>query len=173
MYKSQHISSFTIGGLQMKQVFSFFLLFLFILTPIFAQDVESEKEAIKNVINESYADGLCNYGDLEAINKGFHPAFTLMGVGGNNQLWKHPIYNWAETSVKNKKEKPTPPEKWVTLKFPFVDVSGNAAVAKVAFYEGERLAYYDYLSLYKFEEGWKIITKIFYALPKDEDEKEK
>ena len=125
------------------------------------------------VLTDKEIDEFAANGDMEAIMKGFHPGFNLMGVGQNNQLWKYPLYNWAESNAKRIAEKPTPPEEWVTLKFPFIDIEGNAAVAKIAFYEGERLAYYDYLSLYKFEEGWKIITKIFYALPKDETKKEK
>jgi len=35
-------------------------------------------------------------------------------------------------------------------------------MAKIDFYVGDKLTYVDYISLYKFEEGWKMVNKIFY-----------
>jgi hypothetical protein len=43
-----------------------------------------------------------------------------------------------------------------------VDVTGDAAVAKFEFYVGIKLAYVDYQFLYKFADGWKIVSKIFH-----------
>jgi len=42
-----------------------------------------------------------------------------------------------------------------------VDVVGNAGIAKIEFYKGEKLAYTDFLSLYKFNDGWKLVAKIY------------
>jgi hypothetical protein len=53
----------------------------------------------------------------------------------------------------------------VSVKFLNIDVEGTAAVAKVEFYTGNTLRYIDFLSLYKFESGWKIVGKIFYQIP--------
>ncbi len=53
-----------------------------------------------------------------------------------------------------------------TVKFLFIDVSGNAAVAKIEFLEGESLNYIDYLFLIKFDDGWKIVSKIAHPVPK-------
>jgi hypothetical protein len=46
-----------------------------------------------------------------------------------------------------------------------VDVTGNVAISKIEFYEGGKKKFIDYLSLIKFEDGWKIVSKIFYAIP--------
>lgn len=46
-----------------------------------------------------------------------------------------------------------------------IDVSGNAAVAKIILdYPSTRFV--DYMSLLKIDGDWKIVTKIFYAEPK-------
>ncbi len=50
------------------------------------------------------------------------------------------------------------------MEFPLIDVTGNAAVAKVKFMVGDRHVYTDYLSLLRFTEGWKIVNKIYTSL---------
>ncbi|MFA8433245.1 MAG: nuclear transport factor 2 family protein [Marinifilaceae bacterium] len=37
---------------------------------------------------------------------------------------------------------------------------------KVVFYKGNAPLFTDYLSLYKFNDGWKIVNKIYYRHPK-------
>ena len=78
---------------------------------LFAQsneDTETEKAAIKKVIQDAYADGFANNGDIEAMNKGFHPGFAILGIN-NNSLWIYPIYRWTETVKHKKKEGKYPP----------------------------------------------------------------
>jgi len=135
---------------------------------LFAQD-EDQKELIKNVIQSAYVDGLCNNADADAVNKGFHPGFTLLGVGNGNIMWSYPIYSWMESAKNGKKKglKYSFQNELTTIKFLFIDVSGTAAVAKIEFYEGNVLKFIDYLSLLKFEDGWKIVSKTFYSLPQE------
>jgi hypothetical protein len=45
-----------------------------------------------------------------------------------------------------------------------VDVAAYAAVAKVQVYKGTTHFSTDYMLLYRFEEGWRIVSKIF-AIP--------
>jgi hypothetical protein len=146
-----------------------FLSFAFLAAQ--EQDIEKEKELIKEVIQSAYVDGLCNNADVEAVNLGFHPGFTLLGVGKGNTMWKNPIYNWIEYA-KDGKEKGLQysfQNELTTIKFQFIDISGTAAVAKIDFSEGDDLKYIDYLSLLKFEDGWKIVTKTFYSIPEEKE----
>ncbi len=131
------------------------------------QDILKDKELIKQVIQKAYVDGLCNNADVKAINRGFHPGFNLLGVGKGNTMWKYPIYSWVESAIDGKKNKHkySFQDKLTTIKFKFVDVTGNAAVAKIDFYEGDKKKFVDYLSLLKFKDGWKLVTKTFYKLP--------
>ncbi len=132
---------------------------------------DSEKDAIIKVIQTSYIDGLQNKGSVEDINAGFHPGFELLGVN-NNALTKWPIYSWVQYHENKLKDDPSPVknEERVTAKFPIIDVTGNAAVVKLEYFKGKKHVYTDYLALYKFEEGWKIVNKIYY---KHEEKKEK
>ncbi|HPE56625.1 MAG TPA: nuclear transport factor 2 family protein [Bacteroidales bacterium] len=145
------------------------LLFLFAFLPVmtFAQD-DSDEAAIKQVIQSAYVDGLQNKGPVEDIEAGFHPGFELLGVR-NDELTKWPIYSWIQYHENKLEEDPTPPtaEEKVTCEFPLIDVTGTAAIAKIELYRGGEKIYTDYLSLYKFEEGWEIVSKIYFKHPKE------
>ena len=124
---------------------------------------EEDTEAIKKVITTAYVNGLQNKGPVADIEAGFHPGFELLGVR-NDELTKWPIYSWVEYHQKRLEEDPGPPkdEDIVSSKFPMIDVTGSAAIAKVELYKGGKIIFTDYLSLYKFEEGWRIVSKIYY-----------
>jgi hypothetical protein len=152
-----------------KLILLFVLLFSSTIILLAQEEVQKEKELIKQVVQSAYVDGLCNNADVEAINKGFHPGFALMGAGKGNTMWKYPIYNWVENAKAGKERgfKYSFQNELTTIKFLFVDVAGNVATAKIEFYEGSDAKFIDYLSLIKFEAGWKIVSKIFYKLPKE------
>ena len=132
---------------------------------IAAQDAEQEKEAIKKVIQTAYVEGLQNEGDIDKIDSGIHPDFDLLGIGKNNSMWKYSIKNWKAKTVKKVEEGDLPRKgDQVSVVFKNIDITGNAAMAKIDFYIGEKLTYVDYISLYKFEEGWMMVNKIFYKM---------
>ena len=145
-------------------VFILVFLLMFSLTWSEKSNIEKEKSAIKKVILSAYRDGICNVGDIEAIKNGFHPGFNLLGMG-KDDLWKLPIYSWIKSVEKKKKEGKFPAKVKVGFKFLLIDVVGTAAVVKIGFYKGKKLTYTDYLSLYKFPDGWKIVNKIFFKHP--------
>ena len=134
-----------------------------------SQSVEEEQEAIKQVIQTAYVEGLQNEGDAAKIDAGFHPGFNLLGTGKGDQIWKLPIYTWKDMALADVKsgKKPKSAEETVTVNFLTVDVTGTAAAVKLEFLVGGKKTYVDYISLYKFESGWKIVSKIFYKLPED------
>jgi hypothetical protein len=146
----------------MKKIILFALMFSAVI--VNAQDKEKDKEAIKNVIQTAYVDGLQNEGDTLKIDSGIHPDFNLLGIGKDNSMWAYSITDWKANVVKKLKEGELPKsgDDFVTVKFTNIDITGTAAVAKIEFYVGENLTYVDYIALYKFDEGWKMINKIFY-----------
>lgn len=146
----------------MKKLAIILILAIIVPAGLYAGD-DSDKEAIKKVITSAYVNGLQNKGPVADIEAGFHPGFNLLGVN-NNSLTKWPIYSWVEYHEKKLKEDPNPPEgdEVTTAKFPLIDVTGNAAVVKIELYKGGKQIFTDYLSLYKFEEGWKVVSKIYY-----------
>jgi hypothetical protein len=143
------------------------VIFLILISlPVISQNNDAEIEAIKNVIQTAYVEGLQNEADIDKIDKGFHPDFNLLGIEEGNKMWKLSIEDWKKRVIKGKEEGkyPKADDKKVSIKFLFVDVTGNAAVAKFEFYVGDELKYIDYQSLYKFEDGWKIVVKTFHKM---------
>lgn len=134
---------------------------LFVIICLTAFSQENDKEIIKKVIIESYQDGIGNNGDVEAVKKGFHPGFNLLIMKNNNTLENLPIYTWIELIKQKHDAGKYPSKEKITFKFPFIDVCGTAAVAKIEFFVGDYHRFTDYVSLYKFKEGWKIVNKIY------------
>lgn len=141
--------------------YSSILFLIFIFTTVVAKAQTTDMDAIKELINKAYIEGLHNGGNLDETRKGFHPGFDLL-ILKNNQMEKLPIYNWIESSEKRRKENPTPPAIKTTVNFVNIDITGTSAVAKIELLREGKLIFTDYLSLYKFEEGWKVVGKIYF-----------
>jgi hypothetical protein len=155
----------------MKKLAIVFLVLIMSLQS-FAQ--HSDEEAIKQVIQTAYVEGLQNEGDLEKIDSGIHPGFNLLGIGKSNpdegltdQMWNLSIDDWKQKTQKRKEEGlyPRTGKDQVSIKFLNIDITGTAAVAKIEFYVGDEKTFVDYISLYKFDSGWKMVNKIFYRFP--------
>jgi hypothetical protein len=127
--------------------------------PLFAGD---EEAAVKETIINAYVRGIHIDRDIDAIRKGFHPAFTMF-IRNGEDVRTLSIDDWITSIEKSKEKNPDPPAWKVTSDIPVVSVSGDAAVAKVMIYRDEKLIYSDYMSLYRFEDGWKIVGKIYYS----------
>ncbi|KAF0128649.1 MAG: hypothetical protein FD155_3098 [Bacteroidetes bacterium] len=126
-----------------------------------AQQTEQDREAIRRVIQESYVQGIHNKAGIELVEKGFHPGFEMLGVQ-DGLLTRYPIYSWIETLKKTMGQTPASE---ITSEIPFVDVAGDAAVARVELFKEGKHLFTDYMSLYRFQEGWKIVAKIYYRIP--------
>jgi len=137
------------------------IVMMFSSLTIYAQ--ETDEEAIKDVIQTAYVEGLQNEGNLEKIDAGIHPGFNLLGIGEGNEMWNLSIADWKAKTVKRLEAGELPrKDNMIYIKFLNIDITGTAAVAKIDFYVGEKLTYVDYISLYKFEDGWKMVNKIYY-----------
>jgi len=119
----------------------------------------SEEAAIKALVQTAYVDGLQNLGDLEKTKAGFHPDFVLLGLR-DGALTRLPIAEWLASAGKRKADGAKPP--LTTCKFLSVDVTGSAASVKLELHQNDKRIFTDYLSLYKFPDGWKIVGKIYY-----------
>lgn len=135
------------------------LIFLIFLLPTitFAQ---SDEALVKQVVTHAYIEGIHNRGSVDEIRKGFHPTFSMLRLA-DNEIKPLPIEEWIANLEKAKKESTTPPAK-TEGKFVDVDITGNAAVVKLELYRENKKVFTDYLVLYKFAEGWRIVSKTFY-----------
>lgn len=119
----------------------------------------TEEEAIKALVQTAYVDGLINLGDLEKTRSGFHPDFVLLGMQ-DGKLTRLPIAEWIAGTEKRKAQGQKPPQ--MTCKILQVDVTSSAAVVKLELHREGKHIFTDYLSLYKFPDGWKIVGKIYF-----------
>ena len=71
----------------MKKIFLLIIVAFFAMNA-FSQNNDAEIENIKKTILTAYVDGLQNEGDIEKIDKGFHPDFELLGIGKENKIAK-------------------------------------------------------------------------------------
>ncbi|HUV36760.1 MAG TPA: nuclear transport factor 2 family protein [Patescibacteria group bacterium] len=123
-------------------------------------DIDKEKAGIKQVIEDSYVKGVHVDRNVKAIRKGFHPAFNMFILKDNNvSTWS--IDHWIDVIETGLKKDPMPPKHETTHEISMIDVTGDAAVAKIEIYRDGKHIFTDYLSLYKLKEGWKIVGKIF------------
>ena len=51
----------------------------------------------------------------------------------------------------------------LTYDLPLIDVEGEAAVARIELFRGGKHLFTDYQLLYKFDDGWKIVSKVYHS----------
>lgn len=123
--------------------------------PLMAQE-GGEEAAVRQVLIDAYVHGLHVNRDITAVTSGFHPDF-IMHVYDDGQLIQAPLAMWLERLQLDGATNP----KSVDYQFDLVDLTGNAAIAKMEIFEDRRHIYTDYFGLYRFDDGWKIVNKIF------------
>ncbi len=154
----------------MKQLILAVTIFFTFMTFSFSQtnaETQNEQEAIKRLIQTCYIEGMANNGDFEKMNIIFHPDFIMTGLSKEKKMWKWNytrLQDYYETE-KSKGNIPLTEDNKITAKYITIDVIGYLALVKLEIYHGTELAYIDYLNLFKFEDGWKIISKTFYNVP--------
>ena len=123
---------------------------------------KAEEDAVKELITKSYVHGAFNELNPEAMLNGFHPDFAIFSADGE-KLARYEIKTWAE-GVKKRKSDPkfdASKNTW-DHNFAAVDVTGNVASVKIELLKEGKHIYTDYLSLIKFDSGWKIVAKVYH-----------
>jgi hypothetical protein len=129
--------------------------------PVSAQaQLDAEKTAIERVIRDAYVEGIFVKADAGAVREGWHPGCDIVTLQ-NGGLVKMPAHNFARRFDRQ----PMPLDRNARAEFVSITVSGYAAVAVLELKSGDRAVYTDMMSLYRFDDGWKIVTKIYYAYP--------
>lgn len=136
-------------------------LFTFSFSPKNVEEAEAVEE-VKELVYNAYINGAFNELNADAMRKGFHEDFAIYSPKGE-AISKYPIANWADGVAKRKAsnyDAKDPKNKW-DHKFANVDVTGHAAQVKVELFNQGKHVYTDYLSLLKFESGWRIVAKVY------------
>ncbi len=147
-----------------KKLLPLLLLPLIAFTTYYVENA-AEKEAVEELVLTSYVHGAFNELNPDAMAAGFHPDFAIFSAKGE-ELARYEISNWVEDVRKRKSSSKFDASKNVwEHKFSNVNVTGNAATIQVDLSKDGKHVYTDYLSLLKFESGWKIVAKVYYQHP--------
>lgn len=128
---------------------------LLLTPPVLAAD---DAEAIAAVIEQAYIGGIWMNGDEEAARAGFDSSF-VMQVAQEDGVVSATLDAWMERLGLAGE----PLRENVTHAIQVLDQTGRAAVAKVEIFQDGEPLYTDYMSLYRFADGWKIVAKTFHA----------
>jgi hypothetical protein len=124
-----------------------------------APAADGDRAAIEGVIKTAYVDGVHAKSDPALMRQGFHPDFRML-VLKDGVMTAVALDEWAARIEKGARErKGAAPQ--IRHEFTLVDVTGKAAVARVELFRDGKHVFTDYLSLYQFADGWKIVAKIF------------
>ena len=129
-----------------------------VLVPLAASAADGDRAAIESVIKAAYVEGVHVKGDPALMRKGFHPDFKMF-VLREGALTTLTLDEWAGRIERGARER-TGPAPQIRAEFPIVDVTSNTAVARVEIHRDGKHIFTDYLSLYRFADGWKIVGKI-------------
>lgn len=122
-----------------------------------------DRKAIIQVIEKAYVGGIHGDQDRETVQSGFHQDFAML-VLQDNALEKVVVDQWLARVEAMKIEAPDLWETETQYTLELLDVTGYAAVVKLQVYKGSTHFSTDYMLLYRFREGWRIVSKIF-AIP--------
>lgn len=121
---------------------------------------------VVRVVRDAYVDGIHNFRRVEAVRRGFHPGFEML-ILRDDSLAKLPIGDWIENLERANRTNPLPENHTPTVEanFLFVEVTGDVAVVGLELVRQEKVIFTDYLSLYRFSDGWRIVGKVFHRHP--------
>jgi hypothetical protein len=126
----------------------------------------TDKDDVVSVVTEAYLKGVHINRDAAAMRRGFHPDFRMLVLGADGRMSAVTIDEWAGRVEKAAANPAAPKLPAIKYEFTHVDVQGTAAVVRVEIWRDGVYTFTDYLSLYKFADGWKIVGKTFYTHPK-------
>lgn len=134
-----------------------FLLAAFCLTLGTLSAEGPDTAAIVEVVDRAYVQGVHLDADAAKMRSGMHESFVMFvkTADGLNQVTRDA---WIARLKPRAASDPRPD---VKAKIAVLDQTGDAAVVKVDLFRGGKQIFTDYISLYRFPDGWKLVGKTF------------
>jgi hypothetical protein len=121
-----------------------------------ARQEAQDDRLIRRVVEDAYVSGVFVTRDPAAVRRGFHRDFVL-SVRQGDDIIVAPLDVWLARleldSVRSSDR--------VEHMFDRVDITGRTAVVKLRITINGKHVYTDYMGLYRFPDGWKIVNKVF------------
>lgn len=138
-----------------------FAVLVLLMTAMTAMAADPEDAAIVAAVDQAYVHGVHIDNDPALMRAGMHDSFVMFVQSdkGVTQLTRDA---WIERLTASKAaQDPNAKKPEIKADITVLDRSGKAAVAKVALFRDGKQIFTDYISLYRFEDGWKLVGKIF------------
>ena len=118
--------------------------------------------AIKEVVDRAYVHGVHIDADPEKMRSGMHDSFVMFIRNGDavTGLTRDAWIARIEASKAQAKPDAARPETKADIEV--LDRSGDAAVVRVKLFRDGKQIFTDYISLYRFDSGWKLVGKVFH-----------
>lgn len=130
--------------------------------PVAAQSsADADAEAVRAVVTRGYVEGMHKNMGRDRIREGFHPSF-VMQVLTDDGVTSTTIDEW----VSRLPPEGQAPSAEITHEIPTVSLAGDAAVAQVELYRDGVHVFTDFINLYRFPEGWRMVAKTFHRHPR-------
>lgn len=133
--------------------------------PSSAQASNADRDAVLKVVDEAYVQGVHASPSAEAMRRGFHPGFRML-VLADGKLSAVTLDEWAGRIEKSSAAAASASRPAITREISRVEIEGHAATVRLELYRDGRHTFTDFLSLYRFPDGWKIVGKTFYTHPR-------
>lgn len=124
--------------------------------------MDTTKQEVKNLIEESYIKGALNEMNTPAMRIGYHKDFAIF-FEENGELKKLPLEIWIQLIEGYKKSGENDGLRNFKVEFLSIEVTETAAFVKLNLTRKGELIFTDYITLLKFGNTWKIVTKIYHA----------
>ena len=139
------------------------ILLSLLITPLgtYAQTNANTDEAVVRQVVQHYIDGWIDE-NIESLRDAFHPKAKLFSISDKYDLREDTLKDVASAFKDNRlRHVPKRGELGINMNIISIDVAGDAAFAKVETTHPKRnAAGFDYLSLKKFRQGWKIVSRV-------------
>lgn len=120
-----------------------------------AARAQNAADSVRQVVLDAYVGGIHVNRDSAAVRRGFHPRF-VMAVHQGDSVSNVTLDEWLSRMAHGQRN----PNR-IEAVLEQVDVTGNTATAKLRLSVNGRLRFTDYLGLYRFAGGWRIVNKVF------------
>jgi len=115
-----------------------------------------DASAIRRLIEDHYVSAVFALRDEAAVRRGFHADFQLF-VRSDDGLLVVPLDAWlARLELDG-----IPSAGAIRHEVAFIDVTGDAALARTELFVDGEHEYTDYFALYRMHDGWRIVAKTF------------
>jgi hypothetical protein len=134
------------------------LLVAALALPALAEDADND--AIVAVVQRGYVEGIHLDADADKVRSGMHDSFVMFirTEEGVNQLTRDA---WIARLKPRAADAPRPN---IKSKIVVLDRTADAALVKVDLFRDDKQVFTDYISLYRFKDGWKMVAKTFQRL---------